>query len=131
LRQLTQTKVDACAGCNLSKETFRSLFDKKKGNIIKGHPLDALLKKLGWIDVERTPKHYAQRSSAKPTLVTEMVVEFPELQEGVTSASTLKADEDARVSHALEEHYWPVTLTGNLPATSCCYRWRIKWIRGR
>ena len=51
----------------------------------------------------------------KADLVTDVVREFPELQ-GVMARLYAQADgEDAVVAQALEQHYWPITLTGALP----------------
>src|SRR6185295_15476198 len=42
---------------------------------------------------------------------------FPELQ-GIVARLYAQADgEEAIVAHALEEHYWPITLTGHLPSS--------------
>ena len=46
-----------------------------------------------------------------------MVREFPELQ-GVMARPLRQLDgEDAVVAQALEQHYWPITLTGALPSS--------------
>jgi len=46
-----------------------------------------------------------------------MVREFPELQ-GVVARLYASADgEEAVVAKALEEHYWPITLSGALPSS--------------
>jgi glycyl-tRNA synthetase beta chain len=51
----------------------------------------------------------------KADLTTAMVGEFPELQ-GVMARLYAQAEGlDAGLAQALEEHYWPVTLTGKLP----------------
>ena len=53
----------------------------------------------------------------KADLVTDVVREFPELQ-GVMARLYAMADkEPLAVAEALEQHYWPITLTGALPKT--------------
>ena len=53
----------------------------------------------------------------KADLTTEMVGEFPELQGTMARLYAHADNEDAGVAKALEEHYWPITLTGKLPST--------------
>lgn len=51
----------------------------------------------------------------KADLVTDMVREFPELQ-GIMARLYSRLDGDsAEFSQALEQHYWPITLSGPLP----------------
>jgi glycyl-tRNA synthetase beta chain len=53
----------------------------------------------------------------KADLVTAMVGEFPELQ-GIMARLYAQADgEEAPVVQALEEHYWPITLSSPLPSS--------------
>src|SRR5204862_4957566 len=90
-----------------------TLFDKKER-------VKALLKAMAaqlpsapeWLDdALRTAE------LCKADLVTDMVREFPE-QQGVMARSYAQADgEPAEVVRALEQHYWPITLTGALPAS--------------
>jgi len=61
----------------------------------------------------------AERSAdlCKADLVTDVVREFPELQ-GVMARLYATADKEPQaIAEALEQHYWPITLTGALPKT--------------
>jgi len=54
----------------------------------------------------------------KADLVTDVVREFPELQ-GVMARLYAEADgEEAVVVQGVEQHYWPITLTGALPESA-------------
>jgi glycyl-tRNA synthetase beta chain len=53
----------------------------------------------------------------KADLVTDMVREFPELQGIMARLYAIADGEDPVVAQALEEHYWPITLTGHLPSS--------------
>jgi glycyl-tRNA synthetase beta chain len=107
------SRVDALRGVTFQKD-LGSLFDKKER--IKAL-LEVIAQKLSWGDVER---NHALRAAelCKADLVTEMVGEFPELQ-GIVARLYAKADgEEGIVADALEQHYWPITLSGHLPTTS-------------
>ena len=54
----------------------------------------------------------------KADLVTEMVFEFPEMQGVIGRLYAEHDNEDREVSLAIEEHYWPLTNDGKLPATN-------------
>jgi glycyl-tRNA synthetase beta chain len=105
-------KVDALRGVTFQRN-LGTLFDKKER--VKAL-LDALTQKLGWEEAERGQALRAAEL-CKADLVTEMVGEFPELQ-GIVARLYAQADgESAVVARALEEHYWPITLSGALPSS--------------
>jgi glycyl-tRNA synthetase beta chain len=112
-RQSLAARVDALKGVTFQKN-LGTLFDKKER--IKAL-LDVLSQKLGWSDIDRN-KAIRAAELCKADLVTEMVGEFPELQ-GTMARVYAQADgEEVDVARALEEHYWPITLTGSLPGSS-------------
>lgn len=103
-------KVDALRGVTFQKD-LGSLFDKKERTKVL---LEAIMQRLTWPEPER---QMALRTAelCKADLVTDMVREFPELQ-GIVARLYAQADaEPALVSDALQEHYWPLTLSGGLP----------------
>ncbi len=106
-------KVDALRGVTFQKN-LGTLFDKKER--VKAL-LDALCQKLGWGETERTQVLRAAEL-CKADLVTEMVGEFPELQGTMARVYASVDQEDPAVAHSLEEHYWPITLSGALPSTA-------------
>ena len=105
------SKVDALKGV-MFQQKLGNLFDKKER-------VKALLEQFssamgGFGDLEKA-KRVAEL--CKADLVTDMVREFPELQ-GIVARLYARADgNDAVVAQALEEHYWPITLTGALPSS--------------
>ncbi len=104
-------KVDALKGV-MFQDKLGNLFDKKE-RVKK--LLDTLASAMGGFpDLEK-----AKRAAdlCKADLVTEMVREFPELQGTVARLYAQAGGEDADVAQALEEHYWPITLTGILPSS--------------
>jgi glycyl-tRNA synthetase beta chain len=56
-------------------------------------------------------------SLSKADLLTEMVFEFPSLQGVMGRAYALAQSKPAEVAYAIEEHYLPRTLSGDLPKT--------------
>ncbi len=105
------SKVGALKGV-MFQEKLGNLFDKKE-RVKK--LMDSFASAMGgFADLEK-----AKRAAdlCKADLVTDMVQEFPELQ-GIMAKLYAKADgEDSIVAQALEEHYWPITLTGHLPSS--------------
>jgi len=105
------SKVDALKGV-MFQEKLGNLYDKKE-RVKK--LLETFAGTLGgFTDLEKAKR---VADLCKADLVTEMVREFPELQ-GIVARLYAQADgEDAAVSRALEEHYWPITLSGTLPSS--------------
>ncbi len=105
------SKVEALKGV-MFQEKLGHLYDKKERvKKLLGSFASAI---AGFNDLDK-----AQRAAdlCKADLVTDMVREFPELQ-GIVARLYAHADgEDAVVSQTLEEHYWPITLTGKLPSS--------------
>ncbi len=105
------TKVDALKGV-MFQEKLGNLFEKKER-------IKALMEQFsktmgGFPDLEKAKR---VADLCKADLVTNMVHEFPELQ-GIVARLYAQADgEDVVISQALEEHYWPITLSGTLPST--------------
>ncbi len=98
-------KVDALRGVTFQAK-LGSLFDKKER-------VKSLLQSF----FPQLPEAQRVADLCKADLVTDMVREFPELQ-GVMARLYAKADgEDTAIAKALEEHYWPITLTGKLPSS--------------
>ena len=96
------------------------MFQAKLGNLFdKKERVKKLLDQFsavlgGFADLEK-----AKRAAdlGKADLVTGIVGEFPELQ-GVMARIYAQLDgEDPLVAQALEQHYWPITLTGALPSS--------------
>lgn len=88
------------------------LFDKKE----RVKALMAQMVAAGNVTVDLAQ---AQRVAdlCKADLVTDMVREFPELQ-GIVARLYARADgEESVLAHALEEQYWPITLTSKLPSS--------------
>src|SRR5205085_11708098 len=54
---------------------------------------------------------------AKADLLTQMVGEFPELQ-GIAGRFYAERQESPAVATAIEQHYWPLTTDGKVPAAS-------------
>ncbi len=104
-------KVDALRGV-MFQEKLGNLFEKKE-RVKK--LLGTLAPAMGGMaDLE---KAQLAANLCKADLVTDMVREFPELQ-GIMARLYAQADgEDAGVAQALEEHYWPITLSGTLPSS--------------
>ena len=104
-------KVEALKGV-MFQEKLGNLFEKKER-------VKSLLEQFaaaigGFPDLEKA-KRVAELGKAD--LVTDMVREFPELQ-GIVARLYAQADgEDAVIAQALEEHYWPITLSDPLPST--------------
>jgi glycyl-tRNA synthetase beta chain len=104
-------KTDLLKGVML-QGSLGSLFDKKERT---KKILEALAEKINnpvWMSG-------AMRAAdlCKADLVTAVVREFPELQGVMARIYALHDGEDPAISQALEEHYWPVTVAGNLPAS--------------
>jgi len=105
------SKVEALKGV-MFQEKLGNLFDKKE-RVKK--LLDAFASMTGGFPDLEKAKRIAEL--CKADLVTDMVREFPELQ-GIVARLYARADgEEAGVAQALEEHYWPITLTGALPSS--------------
>ncbi len=104
-------KVEALKGV-MFQEKLGNLFEKKE-RVKK--LIETLASAMGgFADLEKAKR---VADLCKADLVTDMVREFPELQ-GIMARLYAKADgEDTVVCQALEEHYWPVTLTGPLPSS--------------
>jgi len=103
------SKVEALKGV-MFQQKLGNLFDKKER--VK-QLLEALASATGATGVLEKAKHAADL--CKADLVTEMVREFPELQ-GIMARIYARADgESEDVAKALEQHYWPITLTSPLP----------------
>lgn len=105
------TRVDLLKGV-IFQQKLGNLFDKKER--VKALMASYVADAGSSIDLAK-----AQRAAdlCKADLVTDMVREFPELQ-GIVARLYAKADgEDAVVYHAVEEHYWPITLTSKLPTS--------------
>jgi len=105
------SKVDALKGI-MFQQKLGNLFDKKER--VK-QLLETFSSTMGGFEGLEKAKRVADL--CKADLVTDMVREFPELQ-GIMARLYAKADgENAIVSQALEEQYWPITLTGALPTS--------------
>ncbi|MFA5975505.1 MAG: glycine--tRNA ligase subunit beta [Elusimicrobiota bacterium] len=96
------------------------LFQSKLGNLFeKKERVKQLLQVIGSFLGGAPWLAQAERAAdlCKADLVTDMVREFPELQ-GIMARLYAQADgEDPAVAQALEQHYWPITLSGVLPTT--------------
>jgi len=96
------------------------MFQQKLGNLFeKKERVKQLLEALAHAANVSGLAEKAKRAAdlCKADLVTDMVREFPELQ-GIMARIYAAADgEEADVSQALEEHYWPITLAGALPSS--------------
>jgi glycyl-tRNA synthetase beta chain len=106
-------RVDSLKGV-IFQEKLGTLYDKAQrikalvGEIVAMLPAEA-----------KTWQPHAETAAllCKADLTTAMVGEFPELQ-GIMARLYAEADgQDASISRALEEHYWPITLTGKLPTS--------------
>jgi glycyl-tRNA synthetase beta chain len=104
-------KVEALKGV-MFQEKLGNLFDKKE-RVRK--LLDTFASKLGGFPEIEKAKRVAEL--CKADLVTDMVREFPELQGIVARLYAQTDSEDAGVAQALEEQYWPITLTSTLPSS--------------
>lgn len=104
-------KVEALRGV-MFQEKLGALYEKKERvkqllNFVVG-----VLGEAPWLT-------QAERAAdlCKADLVTDMVREFPELQ-GIMARLYARADGEAPVvAEALEQHYWPITLSGALPGS--------------
>ena len=104
------SRVDALKGV-VFQQKLGTLFDKKERakRLIEG-----LAAAVGFSDEDKA-RALRIADLGKADLVTDVVREFPELQ-GVMARIYAQADgEDAVVAQGLEQHYWPITLTGALP----------------
>ena len=105
------SKVEALKGV-MFQEKLGNLFEKKER--VK-RLLEAFASATGLTGILEKAKHVTDL--CKADLVTDMVREFPELQ-GVMARLYAQADgEEAEMAQALEEHYWPITLSGALPSS--------------
>ncbi len=104
-------KVEALKGVTF-QEKLGNLFDKKE-RVKK--LLDAFASMMGGFSDLEKAKRAAEL--CKADLVTEMVREFPELQGKVARIYAHADGEEAGVAQALEEQYWPITLSGALPSS--------------
>jgi glycyl-tRNA synthetase beta chain len=105
------SKVGALKGV-MFQEKLGNLFEKKER--VK-QLLNALAPLARVSDILEKAKHVADL--CKADLVTDMVREFPELQ-GIMARLYAEADGEHRdVAQALEEQYWPLTLSGGLPTS--------------
>lgn len=105
------SKVDALKGV-IFQEKLGHLYDKKERVKVILQTIAGSLPDVSWVAG-------AQRVAdlCKADLVTDMVREFPELQ-GIMAKLYAELDgEKADVAQALEQHYWPITLTSPLPET--------------
>ena len=94
------------------QQKLGNLFDKKER--VKSL-LDAFAPVMGAAEILEKAKHVADL--CKADLVTDMVREFPELQ-GIMARLYAQADgQESDVAQALEEQYWPLTLSGALPSS--------------
>lgn len=75
----------------------------------------ALAKRLGFDD-DATSRAVRIVRLSKADLVTAMVGEFPELQGVMGRLYAEKDGEHPDVARGVEEHYWPLTAEGNVPA---------------
>ncbi len=104
------SKVEALKGV-MFQEKLGNLFDKKER-------VKTLINFLGdHLPTAPTWRAQALRAAelCKADLVTDMVREFPELQ-GIVARLYAEADqEDSVVATAVEQHYWPITMTSPLP----------------
>jgi len=104
-------KVDALKGV-MFQEKLGNLFEKKER--VK-RLLEAFAPAIGKTEILEKAKHVAD--VCKADLVTDMVREFPELQGIMARLYGLADGEAPEVAQALEEHYWPITLSGALPSS--------------
>lgn len=106
------SKVEALKGVTFQKD-LGTLFDKKER-------VKSLLEAIAGSFSSRPPwLPLALRAAdlCKADLVTDMVREFPELQGTMARLYAGLDGEDLAVADALEQHYWPVPLTGPLPGS--------------
>ena len=111
------------------------------GNIVFQQQLGTLLDKTGRVSklAGRTgtgvgaPVELAQRAAllCKADLVTDMVLEFADMQGIAGSYYALHDGEDADVASALAQQYWPKFAGDRLPETQppAPWAWPTEWIR--
>lgn len=105
------SKVDALQGV-MFQEKLGNLFEKKERvkRLLETFPPDTGISKI-------LDKAKRVADLCKADLVTDMVREFPELQGVMARLYAQADDEQADIAQALEEHYWPITLSGALPSS--------------
>lgn len=105
------SKVEALQGV-IFQEKLGTLFEKKERLKPLVRFIASALGEVPWLA-------QAERAAdlCKADLVTDMVREFPELQGAMARLYAQADGEEPAVALALEQHYWPITLSGTLPAS--------------